>query len=108
MIDGSDVWVAGLSKLLTLSCDGTEIVKKVVSFPCGDINFDGIINESDVDAYTNYIFYGGETVSGVDYDLNDDGFPDAVDLAILIDYVYYDISIPACSESNSGNLPSAK
>jgi len=54
---------------------------------CGDINTDGSINQEDVYAYANYIFYGAALPSGVKGDLDGSGYPDAVDLAKLVDQV---------------------
>jgi len=99
---GSDIWVASSSKKITLSCGDKEISdsKKSISFPCGDINFDGLINESDVDEMVSYLFEG-KIPDNNDYgfaDLNGDGFPDAIDLNILIDFIYNEGTAPACAE----------
>lgn len=54
----------------------------------------------DVDAFSAYFFFGAEPREEFNYDLNDDGFPDAVDLNILIDYIYFEGEIPNCGNAS--------
>jgi len=55
----------------------------------GDLNNDGVVNQSDIDYMTSYLFAAGdEPVPFESGDMDESGFIDAIDLGLLIDLVY--------------------
>lgn len=123
LTSGSNVWVPGGNKIITLSCGNNAPPAELADiqnqppeleeqqntrFACGDINLDGSINKYDVDSLTEYIFGGVEIPFEVNVDLNADGVPDVLDVTLLADYVYRGKPAPICATfSNAKSYESA-
>ncbi|MCX6829117.1 MAG: M28 family peptidase [candidate division Zixibacteria bacterium] len=68
-----------------------------VTFTCGDLNDDGLINILDITALINFLYRGGTppdpTTSA---DVNGDGIVNIKDITHLINFLYKGGSAPAC------------
>jgi len=53
--------------------------------PCkpGDVNMDGIVNSSDIQALANYLYYHGTLVNECSADVNEDGTVNSMDIVTL-------------------------
>ncbi len=91
------------STSLAISIEVIDLESRAEYNLCADINRDGLLSRADLEAFVDYIFRGGVPRVDVDYDLNDDSYPDVIDVTILIDYLYRDGSALTCL--GEPNLP---
>mgnify|MGYP001618140832 FL=1 len=74
----------------------TKTGTSVVTNTCGDINADGVINQTDVTALVSHIFSGASVPAGVNPDLNGDGVADVFDQIALSNYLGGQGLAPTC------------
>lgn len=80
----------------------TKISGPVLTYACGDIDLNGVIDQNDLDDpsseidITGYIFGGVPIPTGVNVDLNGDGIPNILDVTILTNYLNRGGPVPTC------------
>jgi len=91
VVDSFDFTVKVKDSTVPQKTDTQQIYIKIelISFIRGDVNWDGLVDVTDVTYLTNYLFVGGpEPIPLESGDVNCDGAVDVVDVVYLINYLF--------------------
>lgn len=79
----------------------SEEQKAVPTGICGDADWSGFIDTTDMQHIVSYAFEGVAVPEGVEADLNGDGVIDIFDVTIMTNYLFRGAEAPACGEISS-------